>query len=81
MLGSILERECQIPELGSTDEIQNHLHGSANADDPFGVMEITVVCPELDASLRSVRGIVWVKSLANHTEAPYRLTIIREPSR
>ncbi len=68
MLGPIPERECQIPELGCTDEIQNYLHGSANADYPFGVMETIVVCPELVASLRSVRAVMCVKTLGNHLE-------------
>jgi hypothetical protein len=54
MLRAIPERERQIPELGCPDEIQNYIHGSANADDPVGVMEPIVVCPELVASLRSV---------------------------
>ena len=32
----------QIPELGRSDEIQNYLHGGANAHDPFGVMDTIV---------------------------------------
>jgi hypothetical protein len=78
MLGPIPERECQIPELGPTDEIQNYLHGSANADDPFGVMETIVVCPELIATLPSVRAVMCVKTLANHTEVTCILMIIWE---
>ena len=78
MLGPIPERECQIPELGPTDEIQNYLHGSANADDPFGAMETIVACPELIATLPSVRAVMCVKTLANHTEVTCILMIIWE---
>src|SRR5216684_4471973 len=67
MLGAIPEREWQIPEPGCPDEIQDYLHGCGNADDPVGVMETIVVCPELVASLWSVRAVMRAKTVANHT--------------
>jgi hypothetical protein len=42
MFGPIPELGCQIPELGRSDEIENYLHGGANAHDPFGVMDTIV---------------------------------------
>src|SRR6266404_4557559 len=75
MLGLISERECQTPYLGRTGEIQNYLHGGANAHDPFTVMETIVVCPELVAALRSARAVVWVKTLANHIEVTETLIL------
>ena len=81
MLGPIPERECQIPELGCTDEIQNYLEGSANADDPFGVMETIVVYRELVASLRSVRAVMWIKTLANYIEVTDTLMTVSESYR
>jgi hypothetical protein len=76
MLRAIPERERQIPELGCPDEIQNYIHGSANADNPFGVLETIVVCPELVASLRSVGAVMRAQTVANHTVVIGMLMIV-----
>ncbi len=79
MLGS--KRECQIPELGRTDEIQNYLHGSANADDSVGVMETNMLRPELVAALVFARAVMCVNTLASHTEVTCSRMIIWESYR
>src|SRR6516162_6218319 len=71
MLGPIPERGYQIPEFGRTDEIQDCLHGSAKADDPFGVMGTIVDCQEL----------LCVKTPANCTEVTCILMIIWKSDR
>jgi hypothetical protein len=43
---------------GETRQEGAWLHGSANTDDPFGVMQTIVVGPELVALLRSARGVM-----------------------
>jgi hypothetical protein len=76
MLEAIPERECQIPEPGCPDEIQNYLHGSANADGPVGVGETIVVCPELFGSLQSVGAVMRAKTVANRRVVTCMLVII-----
>src|SRR5271154_2273607 len=82
MLSAIPERECQLPELGRLDEIQNYLHGGTNAHDPFGVIDTIVdrftrwiVCARLVAPRRSARAVMCAKTLANHTEVTDLMTI------
>src|SRR5258707_11216878 len=80
MFGSIPELGCQVPELGRSDEIQNYLHGRANAHDPFGVMD-TIVCPELVASRQSARAVMCVKTPANYIEVTNTLMTVSESYR
>src|ERR1700691_1411730 len=75
MLGPIPELECQIPELGCTDEIQNYLHGSANADDPFRVMDA------IDRGARLHLLCASMRPSANQIEVPSTLVIIRNSHR
>ena len=41
------------------------VHGGANADEFFGVMDTITICAELISELRSARAAVCVKALAN----------------
>src|SRR6266545_151032 len=88
MFGPIPELGCQIPELDRSAEIQNYLHGGANAHDTFGVMDTIVdrftrliVCPELFASRQSARAVMCVKTLANYIEVTDTLMTISESYR
>src|SRR6266481_6828836 len=80
MFGPIPELGCQIPQLGRSDEIQNYLHGGANAHVPFGVVD-TIVCPELVASRQSARAVMCVKTLANYIEVTDTLMTVSESYR
>src|SRR5258707_10247697 len=88
MFGPIPELGCQIPELGRSDEIQNYLHGGANAHDSFGVMNTIadrlirgVVCVELVGSRQSARAVKCAKTPANYIEVTDSLMTIWESYR